>query len=103
MLPLKGIKVVDFTHAVAGPFCSMMLADMGAEVVKVEPLWGEHFRPVMNGTVCNSVNRNKRDIALDLTKAEGRGSFPTDQASRYLCGKLCAGSCRKDGVWLPDS
>ena len=43
-LPLKGIKVADFTQVIAGPACSMLLADMGAEVIKIEPLTGDFWR-----------------------------------------------------------
>ncbi|HEY8359092.1 MAG TPA: CoA transferase, partial [Ramlibacter sp.] len=41
-LPLKGLRVVEFTHMVMGPTCGMVLADMGAEVIKVEPVGGDH-------------------------------------------------------------
>ncbi|MCW3979455.1 MAG: CoA transferase [Candidatus Bathyarchaeota archaeon] len=73
---LQGIRIVDLTQHLAGPFCTMLLADMGAEVFKVEPPWGDASRtspqfPAIEGQ--NSyfmfVNRNKRSIALDL-KAE---------------------------------
>src|SRR3954470_4571727 len=64
-LPLKGIRVVDFSMFVPGPFCSAMLADLGAEVIKVEPPKGDPGRsyvPVQFATE----NRNKRSIAVDL-------------------------------------
>src|ERR1700751_945846 len=63
--PLAGIRVVDFSMFVPGPFCSAMLADLGAEVIKVEPPKGDPGRsyvPVQFRTE----NRNKRSIALDL-------------------------------------
>lgn len=76
---LSGIRVLDFTRALAGPFCTMMLADLGAEVVKVEPpphgdearLWGP---PFANGESAYflSINRNKKSVALDLSKEEGK-------------------------------
>src|SRR5438046_3047129 len=68
-LPLDGIHVVDFSMFVPGPFASSMLADLGAEVIKVEPPRGDPGRsyvPVQFGTE----NRNKRSIALDLKHAD---------------------------------
>ncbi|MBV8033223.1 MAG: CoA transferase [Betaproteobacteria bacterium] len=66
-LPLRGVKVVDFSMFVPGPFCSAMLADLGAEVIKVEMPTGDPGRsyvPVQFATE----NRNKRSLALDLKK-----------------------------------
>ncbi|MDN8007063.1 CoA transferase [Burkholderia multivorans] len=76
---LQGIRIVDFTHFIAGPFATMMLADMGAEVIKVEaPGRGDDFRqyppmvPEFGGGVPYAwTNRNKRSIALDLKSPEG--------------------------------
>src|SRR5881392_424802 len=68
-LPLAGIRVVDFSMFVPGPFASAMLADLGADVVKVEPPRGDPGRayvPVQFDTE----NRNKRSIALDLKSAD---------------------------------
>lgn len=69
--PLAGIRVVEFCHVAAGPFCSMLLADMGADVIKVESPGGDSMRqwpPLSDGFSENfaSVNRNKRSIALNL-------------------------------------
>lgn len=72
MLSLEGIKVVDFTQAAAGPFCAMLLGDMGADVIKVEPLTGDHFRAVFKGFWAASINRNKRSLAVDLRSPEGK-------------------------------
>lgn len=74
---LKGLRVVDFSKVLAGPLCTQYLGDMGAEVIKVEPLKGDDTRrwpPFRqdDGTVFLSVNRNKRSIALDLKSLEGR-------------------------------
>lgn len=77
--PLDGIKVVDFTHYIAGPFATMILADMGADVVKIEaPNKGDDFRkypplqPEINaGPPFLWCNRNKRSVALDLKSEEG--------------------------------
>ncbi len=71
--PLKGVKVVDFSHAWAGPTCTMLLGDAGADTIKVEPTTGDFYRTAMDGAVFINVNRNKRSIALDLKKKEGRG------------------------------
>lgn len=69
--PLKGIRVVEFCQIAAGPFCGMLLADFGADVVKVEPPQGDAMRswpPLSGGYSENfaSLNRGKRSIALDL-------------------------------------
>lgn len=76
-LPLAGVRVVDLTRVMTGPYCTMMLADMGAEVIKIEqPGKGDDTRawgPPFSAGEANyylSVNRNKRSIALDL-KSEG--------------------------------
>jgi crotonobetainyl-CoA:carnitine CoA-transferase CaiB-like acyl-CoA transferase len=75
MLPLSGIRVVEFCQIAAGPFAGMLLADMGATVVKVESPDGDGMRswpPISNGYSENfsSVNRNKRSVVLDLKKPE---------------------------------
>jgi len=69
---LKGIKVVDLTAAVAGTSGTMALADLGADVVKIEPPRGEHYRQALEGAFLLAFNRNKRDIALDLRAAAGQ-------------------------------
>jgi crotonobetainyl-CoA:carnitine CoA-transferase CaiB-like acyl-CoA transferase len=79
-LPLDGIRVLDFTHAMAGPDCSMLLADFGAEVIKVEPPGGEGSRSWGTArfgpdgqfsALYLAFNRNKASIALDLKSPEG--------------------------------
>jgi CoA:oxalate CoA-transferase len=75
--PLSGIKVVDFTEYIAGPYCTMMLADMGADVVKVERPEGDAWRHTAPVAPYESrgfigVNRGKRSISLDLEREEGR-------------------------------
>ncbi|HEV7637114.1 MAG TPA: CoA transferase, partial [Bradyrhizobium sp.] len=78
MGPLAGLKVVDLTHVMAGPTCTLMLADMGAEVIKIEKIpAGDDTRymlPPKVGTEAASflmMNRNKKGIALDLKTAGG--------------------------------
>ncbi|MBI4080989.1 MAG: CoA transferase [Candidatus Lambdaproteobacteria bacterium] len=74
---LAGVRVVDFSRVLAGPLCTMILADLGAEVIKVEePGAGDQTRaipPLVNGLshYFLAVNRNKRSVALDLKRAEG--------------------------------
>jgi crotonobetainyl-CoA:carnitine CoA-transferase CaiB-like acyl-CoA transferase len=74
---LEGIKVIEFCHVAAGPFCGMLFADMGADVIKVESPDGDGMRqwpPLRNGFSENfaSVNRNKRSVVLDLKSEAGR-------------------------------
>lgn len=77
-LPLDGVKVLDLTQIMAGPFCTMLLADMGADVVKVEkPAGGDDTRrmgpPFVNGESAAflGINRNKRSVVVDLKAEEG--------------------------------
>lgn len=72
MLPLSDTLVLDLTQVIAGPTAGQILGDMGADVIKVEPLVGEHFRPHFGGAWVPSMNRNKRGLALDLRTAGGR-------------------------------
>jgi crotonobetainyl-CoA:carnitine CoA-transferase CaiB-like acyl-CoA transferase len=71
--PLKGVRVVEFTHMVMGPTCAMVLADMGAEVVKVEPIEGEGTRRLLGAGAgfFPMFNRNKKSIGVDLKQAAG--------------------------------
>ena len=77
MPPLDGIRIVDLTRVLAGPFCTMMLGDMGAEVIKIEePEHGDEVRgwaPFIDGwsSYFLGVNRNKKSVALDLKAPEG--------------------------------
>src|SRR6188474_3704195 len=73
-LPLSGIRVVEFTHMVMGPTCGMILGDLGAEVIKVEPPGGDKTRRLIGSGAgfFAMFNRNKKSIAVDLQKPEGR-------------------------------
>ncbi|MDB5100123.1 MAG: Formyl-CoA transferase [Cyanobacteria bacterium RYN_339] len=78
-LPLSGLRVIDLTRALAGPYCAMMLGDLGADVIKVEqPGKGDESRgwgpPFQEGesSYFLSINRNKRSITLDLKSPEGK-------------------------------
>jgi crotonobetainyl-CoA:carnitine CoA-transferase CaiB-like acyl-CoA transferase len=80
--PLKGLRVVEFTHMVMGPTCGMVLADMGAEVIKVEPVEGDRTRTLLGAGAgfFPMFNRNKKSIGIDLHSPEGAG----------IARKLCA-------------
>ena len=71
--PLAGLRVVEFTHMVMGPTCGMVLADMGAEVIKVEPIEGEGTRRLLGAGAgfFPMFNRNKKSIGIDLRRPEG--------------------------------
>lgn len=75
--PLKGIKIIDFTQAMAGPFATMVLGDLGAEVIKIEPPSGDqtrHWAPPYTGGMSSyflSTNRNKKSISLNLKHPRG--------------------------------
>ena len=73
-LPLAGIRVLEFTHMVMGPTCGMILADLGAEVIKVEPPGGDKTRklPGLGIGFFRSFNRNKKSVVLDITSDAGR-------------------------------
>jgi crotonobetainyl-CoA:carnitine CoA-transferase CaiB-like acyl-CoA transferase len=72
-LPLSGIKVIEFSHMVMGPSIGVILADLGADVVKVEPIGGDQTRRLLGSGAgyFPMFNRNKRSICLDLKSAEG--------------------------------
>ncbi len=83
-LPLAGVRVIEFCSVAAGPFCGMLLADMGADVLKIEPPSGDALRtwpPINDGFSENfaSINRNKRSAVLDLKLPEHA------EAARRLC------------------
>ena len=76
-LPLAGLRVLDYGQYVAGPFATMLLADLGADVVKVEPPRGDEWRrydPFEDGEsrYFYALNRGKRSVALDLKSEDGR-------------------------------
>jgi crotonobetainyl-CoA:carnitine CoA-transferase CaiB-like acyl-CoA transferase len=101
-LPLKGVRVVEYAQYVAGPLCGVLLADLGAEVVKVEPPGGDAYRYVMPvaagvGRFFLPLNRGKRSVVLDLKSEEGAAAsdrllgsadvvlhnFPAQRARRF--------------------
>lgn len=75
-LPLAGVRVVEFTHMVMGPTCGMILADLGAEVIKIEPPGGDKTRnlPGLGIGFFRSFNRNKKSVVLDINTPEGHAA-----------------------------
>ena len=83
--PLAGVRVLDLTHMLSGPYGAMILADLGAETIKVEPLKGEGTRKLLATDPANSLegqgayfitlNRNKQSVAVDLKSEEGLKVF----------------------------
>ena len=79
-LALDGVRVLDVTQFMAGPFCSVILADLGADVIKIEPPGGESTRQMVGAVgsespAFNAVNRGKRSVVLNLKLPEGRDAF----------------------------
>ncbi|SCK19159.1 Crotonobetainyl-CoA:carnitine CoA-transferase CaiB [Variovorax sp. HW608] len=87
--PLAGIRVIEVGHMLAGPFCGLLLADMGAEVIKIEPPEGDIGRRVSPHSIgphnayFASLNRNKKSIVLDLAGAEGRAQLESIAADAH--------------------
>lgn len=75
-LPLQGIRVIEFCHVVMGPACGLVLADMGAEVIKVEPLDGDHTRKLTasGAGFFPTYNRNKKSFAVDMKSPQGHAA-----------------------------
>lgn len=83
--PLAGIRILDLTHMLSGPYCGMILADLGAETIKVEPLQGEGTRKLLATDPENSLNgmgayyitlnRNKQSVCVDLKSEQGLAVF----------------------------
>ncbi|WP_439520382.1 CaiB/BaiF CoA transferase family protein [Hydrogenophaga sp.] len=73
-LPYEGLRVVEFTHMVMGPTCGMVLGDLGAEIIKVEPPMGDNTRRLLGSGAgfYPLFNRNKKSLVLDLQSPEGR-------------------------------
>jgi crotonobetainyl-CoA:carnitine CoA-transferase CaiB-like acyl-CoA transferase len=108
---LDGLKVVDLSRVLGGPYCGQMLADHGAEVIKVEPpqgdetrLWGPPFDQEGISAYFAGINRNKRTIALDLSKPEGRDVLLKllEQAD-VLIDNFKTGTMEKWGIGYADT
>jgi crotonobetainyl-CoA:carnitine CoA-transferase CaiB-like acyl-CoA transferase len=117
-LPLAGIRVLEYAQYVAGPFAGMLLADLGADVVKVEPPSGDAWRryePFRQGEsrYFYALNRNKRSIVLDLKTEQGRGdserliagadavvhNFPAHAAEAYRLDRSSVKAINPRAVW----
>lgn len=106
---LKGVKVVDFTHAYAGPFCTMSLCDYGAEVIKVERVdtgdqtrsWGP-FKNGHSAYYC-SFNRGKKNITINIASKEGQEIiFELVKDADIVCSNFKAGTLEKYGIGYED-
>ena len=73
-LPLAGIRVLEFCHTIMGPTAGLILADLGADVIKIEPAEGDTTRRLLGFAAgfFGTFNRNKRSVAIDLKSDEGR-------------------------------
>lgn len=108
-LPLAGIRVIDVSHIIAGPFCGAILADYGADIIKVEPPGkGDRAREVAPFVECGdtrvsgffaSVNRNRRGVALDLKSESGKAAFrKLVAASDVLLENFAPGTMQRLGL-----
>ena len=83
-LPLEGVRVIEFTHMVMGPTCGMILGDLGAEVIKVEPPGGDKTRRLIGSGAgfFSLFNRNKKSVTADLSNAKDRARIEKLIAAR---------------------
>ena len=99
-LPLAGVRVVEMTHMVMGPTCGMILAQLGAEVIKVEPPAGDKTRSLggMGTSFFPLFNRGKRSVVLDFAKPEDRETHaPAAGQRRRVPGKFSRRAVGKAG------
>ena len=99
--PLKGVRVVELTHTILGPSCGMILADLGAEVIKVEPVDGDRTRRLrgFGGGFFGYFNRNKKSLALDADAPEGREVLvKLLQSADVMIENFAPGSMAKRGL-----
>lgn len=111
--PLAGVRMLDLTHMLSGPYGAMILADLGADTIKVEPLQGEATRGLLAGDPANSLdgqgayyitlNRNKRSVAIDLKSPEGLEVFyDLVRQSDVVMENFSAGVADKLGIGYSD-
>ena len=103
--PLAGIRVIEVGHMLMGPYCGMLLADLGAEVIKVEPAAGDIARTIGPNRVgpynpyFASLNRNKKSVVLDLASPEGQQALgELARGARALVTNLRPSAIRKLGL-----
>jgi CoA:oxalate CoA-transferase len=108
-LPLDGIRIIEVGHMLAGPYCGMLLADLGAEVIKVEPREGDIGRRVSphnigpHNAYFASLNRNKKSVVLDLATADGQaGLHALARQSHALLTNLRPSAIRKLALTYED-
>jgi len=108
-LPLDGIRIIEIGHMLAGPYCGMLLADLGAEVIKVEPPEGDIARNIgphrigPHNAYFASLNRNKKSVVLDLATAEGQtGLHRLVREAHALLTNLKPSAIRKLGLTYDD-
>jgi crotonobetainyl-CoA:carnitine CoA-transferase CaiB-like acyl-CoA transferase len=107
---LAGLKVIDLSRVLGGPYCAQMLADHGAEVIKIEPplgdetrSWGPPFDDEGISAYYSGINRNKRNVALDLTKPKGREVLlKLLESADVLIENFKAGTMEKWGMGYVD-
>jgi formyl-CoA transferase len=108
---LEGLKVVDLSRVLGGPYCSQMLADHGAEVIKIEPpqgdetrTWGPPFDQEGISAYFAGINRNKRTMALDLSRPEGRAVLlRLLESADVLIDNFKTGTMEKWGIGYADT
>jgi crotonobetainyl-CoA:carnitine CoA-transferase CaiB-like acyl-CoA transferase len=105
-LPLDGVRVVEFCQTIMGPSCGMVLADLGADVIKVEPAPGGDKTRKLHGFAAGffaSFNRNKRSVALDLKSPEGKElAHKLIQSADVVTENYAPGTMEKLGVGYED-
>lgn len=100
-LPLSGIRVVEFSHMVMGPTCGMILADLGAEVIKIEPPGGDKTRqlPGLGMGFFRTFNRNKKSVVLDINTSDGlESAIALIETSDVLIENFRPGLMKKYGL-----
>src|SRR6476469_9908642 len=100
-LPLTGIRVVEFTHMVMGPTCGMILGDLGAEVIKVEPPGGDKTRTLIGSGAgfFPLFNRNKKSVTADLSEPKDRARIEKLIATADIVSEnFRAGALTKHGL-----
>jgi formyl-CoA transferase len=108
---LQGLKVIDLSRVLGGPYCGQMLADHGAEVIKIEPpqgdetrLWGPPFDEEGISAYFAGINRNKRTMALDLSKEDGRAVLlRLLEGTDVLIDNFKTGTMEKWGIGYADT